>query len=137
MNTLKDTLCYKLLMIFSQIKEVSKNDFQKLGITRENYVMLRCVCENPGLTQAELADMVRKDRNVISKSIDKLEEKQYIERVRGKSDRRSFSLYLTKSGGEVAQEYWASLLAGEEERLQRLTGDEQKAFFEMLNKLMD
>ncbi len=137
MNTLKDTLCYKLLMIFSLIKEVSKNDFQKLGITRENYAMLRCVYENPGLTQAELADTVRKDRNVISKSIDKLEEKRYIERVRGKSDRRSFSLYLTESGERVAQEYWASFLAGEEERLQRLTGEEQKAFFEMLNKLMD
>lgn len=59
MNTLKDTLCYKLLLICSQIKEVSRHDFQELGITRENYVMLRGVYENPGLTQAELAGIIR------------------------------------------------------------------------------
>lgn len=74
---------------------------------------------------------------MISKSIDKLEEKQYVERMRGKNDRRSYSLYLTASGEQVVQDYWPSLLAGEAERLQRLTMEEQKVFFEMIKRLTD
>lgn len=125
MNELKDTLCYKLLDVYNQIHESTKSAFQELGIKRENYVTMYFIGKNPGITQAELADLKHKDRNVIGKNIDKLEEKQYVQRVRGKQDRRSFSLYLTEAGQQVVHNYWDVLMRGDAEQLQKLTEEEQ------------
>lgn len=136
MNELKDTLCYKLLEVYNQIHETTKSGFQELGITRENYVTMYFIGKNPGITQAELADIKRKDRNVIGKNIDKLEEKQYVQRVRGKQDRRSFSLYLTEAGEQVVRDYWDVLMKGDAEQLKKLTTEEQQVLMELLDKMM-
>lgn len=88
MRLLRDTLGFKLFSLFNQIQEIGKNDFRDLGITRGNYVVMYFINENPGITQAELADITQKDRNVVTKTIDKLEEKGFVKRVRGEKDRR-------------------------------------------------
>lgn len=137
MNRMQDTVCYKLTMAFNQILELSKDDFQEIGITRSNYATMHFIFEAPGITQAELADVMHKDRNVITKTIDKLEEKQYVQRVRGQKDRRSFALYLTETGERIIHDYWPVIVAGEEERLQRIPEEHRQLFVQMLDLLID
>lgn len=137
MKIMKDTLSHRLLLLFQKIQETAKVDFRDRDITRGNCVTLCFIYENPGITQAELAELNHKDRNVIGKVIDKLEEKQYVQRVRGKKDRRSFSLYLTETGEKVCHEYWDLLTKGETEIRKRLTPEEQQSFDAILDKLID
>lgn len=137
MHQMKDTLCYKLTMAFEQILDESKEAFQEIGITRGNYAMMHFILENPGITQAELADMMRKDRNVVTKTLDKLEEKQYVQRVRGKKDRRSFGLFLTETGEQIIRDYWPVIVGGEAERLQRIPEEYRQLFVQLLDLLID
>lgn len=136
MDMLQETLGYKLFSLFNQIQEIGKNDFKDLGITRGNYVVLYFINENPGITQAELADITKKDRNVVTKTIDKLEEKGFVKRVRGEKDRRSFTLFLTDSGKQIVNDYWHILIDGEAELLGKLTAEEQKMFLMLTDKLV-
>lgn len=137
MDKMQNTLCYKLTMAFNQILEQSRDNFQEIGITRGNYATMHFILENLGITQAELADMMHKDRNVITKTIDKLEEKQYVQRVRSQKDRRSFSLYLTETGEQIIHDYWPVIISGEEERLQRIPEEHRQLFVQLLDLLID
>lgn len=136
MEMLQETLGYKLFSLFNQIQEIGKNDFKDLGITRGNYVVMYFINENAGITQAELADMTQKDRNVVTKTIDKLEEKGFVKRIRGEKDRRSFTLFLTDSGEKIVRDYWHILIDGEAELLGKLTAEEQKTYLMLTDKLV-
>lgn len=136
MDMLQETLGYKLFSLFNQIQEIGKNDFKDLGITRGNYVVMYFINENAGITQAELADMTQKDRNVVTKTIDKLEEKGFVKRIRGEKDRRSFTLFLTDSGEKIVRDYWHILIDGEAELLGKLTAEEQKTYLMLTDKLV-
>lgn len=136
MRLLQETLGFKLFSLFNQIQEIGKNDFKDLGITRGNYVVMYFINENPGITQAELADVTQKDRNVVTKTIDKLEEKGFVKRVRGEKDRRSFTLFLTDSGEQIVSDYWHILIDGEAELLEKLTAEEQEMFLKLTDKLV-
>lgn len=137
MKKLQDTLVYKILTIKMQLDEVVKEDFQKIGITKENFVTMYFIHENPGITQAELAELNHKDRNVITKFIDKLEKYQYVKRVQSPTDRRSYCLYMTPAGEEILGPYWKILTDSEKARLNRLTAEEQKQLMTYLARLMD
>lgn len=136
MRMLQETLGFKLFSLFNQIQEIGKNDFKDLGITRGNYVVMYFINENLGITQAELADITQKDRNVVTKTIDKLEEKGFVKRVRGEKDRRSFSLFLTDSGEQIVRDYWHILIDGEAELLGKLSAEEQEIFLKLTDKLV-
>lgn len=117
--------------------EASKGVYQELGITRGNYVIMHYVYENPGISQAALAEKTHKDRNVITKMIDKLEKKEYVQRVRSEKDRRSFSLYLTPEGERIIHDYWPTFVKDEQECLNKLSKEEQKLFLDMLERLIE
>ena len=137
MSIAKETVGFKLRRLCNQLHKNTGRSLKDIGITGDNYMTMNYIYENPGITQAELADINGKDRNVIGKIIDKLESKEFVKRIRGEKDRRSFKLYLTESGSRVVSKYWNVIIKLEEKRLQRLSAEERKKFLEILNKLAD
>ncbi len=136
MHYIKDILSYKLYTAFQYLTEASQNIYQELGITRANYVTMHFIYENPGVTQARLAELNDKDRNVITKVIDKLEERDYVRRERGSRDRRTYSLYLTENGERIIHQYWPRFIQDEQDLLNKLSPEEQKQFLSMLERLI-
>ena len=112
-----------------------KQDFAGAGITHENYITLHFIYENPGLTQAALAALNDKDRNVIVKTIDRLEGEGLVRRVRGTEDRRAFCLYVTAAGEAVVEQYWTQLIQRQEECLGALTEPEKRTLMALLEKI--
>ena len=137
MNIVKESIGYKLHKICSQLQKSTQGILREVGITGDNYITMNYIYENPGITQAELADINQKDRNVIGKTIDKLEAKKLVKRIRGEKDRRSFRLYITETGKGVISKYWSVISKIEEKRLQKLNMEEQIKFVEMLEKISD
>lgn len=136
MMKLESTICFKLMVLRDAIHDYSKSRLQEIGITYGNYVTMLLIHENPGITQAGLADLNRKDRNVTGQTIDKLEKKQYVKRVREEQDRRAYTLYLTDDGEKVVRDYWDTVLSGEGEVLQKLSAEEQASFRTLVDKLL-
>ena len=98
---LKDSLGHKLITILETMRNYTKAPLEKLGITHGHFITLLYISENEGLTQAQLAETHRKDRNIVSRNIDVLEEKGFVIRKRGITDRRSFTIHLTDLGHSV------------------------------------
>jgi DNA-binding MarR family transcriptional regulator len=136
MEYLKDTYAYKVLAAKRKMILAVRHDLQEVGITLENYISLHFIYENPGITQAGLAEMNGKDRNVIVRTIDKLEQAGLACRERNAADRRSFSLYVTDAGEKVVDKYWDRLVQRQAECLGALTGDERAELMRLLDKVI-
>ena len=135
MEYLKNTFLYKLLQTKKKMVHAVRKDFQEVGITHENYITLHFIYENPGITQSELADINDKDRNVIVKTIDKLENMGLVKRIRSKDDRRAFTLQITDDGVHIIDEYWDRIILRQKEAIGNLTEDEQIILIELLEKV--
>ena len=136
MEYLKDTTIYKLLFVQKKLLSAVRSDFVDVDITHENYISLHFIYENPGITQAELAELNTKDRNVIVKTIDRLEKNGWVKRVRSMDDRRAFTLFATDSGEEIIHRYWDKLVQRQKEALSVLTEEEQHILDTLLEKVL-
>jgi len=67
-------------------------------VTVDQWLILKNLEENGILSQTELASLVFKDHPTLTRIIDILCKKGYVERVPNPSDRRSFQLLLTDDG---------------------------------------
>ena len=132
---LKDSLGHKLITILETMRNYTKAPLEKLGITHGHFITLLYISENEGLTQAQLAETHRKDRNIVSRNIDVLEEKGFVIRKRGIVDRRSFSIHLTDLGHSVVSIHKDLIKEGEQEALRNLSKDEISIFYSLLNKI--
>ena len=132
---LKDSLGHKLITILEIMRNHTKEALAKLGITHGHFITLLYISENEGLTQAQLAETHRKDRNIVSRNIDVLEEKGFVIRKRGITDRRSFTIHLTDLGHSVVSTHKDLIKEGEQEALRNLSKDEISIFYSLLNKI--
>lgn len=132
---LKDSLGHKLITILETMRNYTKAPLEKLGITHGHFITLLYISENEGLTQAQLAETHRKDRNIVSRNIDVLEEKGFVIRKRGITDRRSFTIHLTDLGHSVVSIHKDLIKEGEQEALRNLSKDEISIFYSLLTKI--
>ena len=132
---LKDSIGHKLITILETMRNYTKAPLEKLGITHGHFITLLYISENEGLTQAQLAETHRKDRNIVSRNIDVLEEKGFVIRKRGITDRRSFTIHLTDLGHSVVSTHKDLIKEGEQEALRNLSKDEISIFYSLLNKI--
>lgn len=132
---LKDSLGHKLITILETMRNYTKAPLEKLGITHGHFITLLYISENEGLTQAQLAETHRKDRNIVSRNIDVLEEKGFVIRKRGITDRRSFTIHLTDLGHSVVSTHKDLIKEGEKEALSNLSKDEISILYTLLNKI--
>ena len=81
----------------SRIKKCFFDKLQENGIniTPEQYLVLDILWEKQSLSQQNIADIIQKDKNSVTKIIDSLEKKQLVRRVMDQKDRRINKIELT------------------------------------------
>lgn len=82
----------------SRIKKCFFDRLQENGIniTPEQYLVLDILWEKQSLSQQNIADIIEKDKNSVTKIIDSLEKKSLVKRVVDKNDRRINKIELTE-----------------------------------------
>lgn len=82
------------------IKTLLSNLLKKegLSITNEQWIVLKIISKNPGVSQTEIAEESLKDKTNITRILDLLEKGALIERHRDSSDRRMNRIYITDQG---------------------------------------
>lgn len=88
-------------------KQYSQREFDKveLGITVDQWVLLKIIDEKEELSQAELAKFSVRDPASITRTLDLLEKKDLIERVAVEDNRRQYRISLTKKGNKFVAEH--------------------------------
>ncbi len=106
---------------------------QGFDITPEQYGILMLLQEEQGLSQKEIGDVLFKDKPNISRMLDALERKKLI--LRQSTDRRSFAIFLTTEGIELAEKTLPIKLHLEEKALNGLLARELEALESIIDKI--
>lgn len=88
-------------MIARALDSISNIEFKEVDLTRRQYLYLVRICENPGIIQEKLAEMIKVDRTTTARAIKKLESNGMIERLEDKENKKIKKLYPTKKGAEI------------------------------------
>ncbi len=69
-------------------------------LTFEQFILLKIINANEGISQKDLADAINKDKTSITRAVSVLEDHHKVVRISSKDDKRKKGLYLTKQGKE-------------------------------------
>jgi DNA-binding MarR family transcriptional regulator len=92
---------------------------------------------NPGLTQTALARMMNVEGPTLMQAVDRLEQQDYVRRVRRPGDRRSYSLELTRRGEEALAAIKAFLPVRDDDLLRDLTKQEVIQLAGILTRIIE
>ena len=131
-----EVLIGKLLTNINRIEEEFK---KKSGLQDLTHKQLECVSwiremKNPNLT--ELSGKLKITKPSTTSLIDKLEEKNYIIRVKSDADRRTAHVHLTKKGEKASRVHEEVHKKLARELSGNLSREENEKFLELLNKTL-
>lgn len=64
-------------VIARALDSISNIEFKEIDLTKGQFIYLTRICENPGIIQEKLAEMLKIDRTTASRAIKNLEKKSY------------------------------------------------------------
>ena len=102
-------------------------------ITPEQWGILRVLWEEEGLSQKEIGDRLFKDKPNITRMLDALERKGLI--FRQPTDRRRYSIFLTKEGKKLQEEVLPTVLEMQEKAINALTKNDLETLQNLLNQI--
>lgn len=88
-------------MIARALDSISNIEFKEHDLTKGQYLYLVRICENPGIIQEKLAEMIKVDRTTAARSIKKLETHGFIEKKDDEHNKKIKKLFPTKKGENV------------------------------------
>lgn len=120
-----------------KVKQYAQQQFKTgdFDVTVDQWLVLKNLSENELLSQTELANLVFKDHPTLTRIIDLLCKKGYVERIPHPQDRRSFQLHLTESGVAKVIELRPKILEIREKAWENLTETDFEEFKRILNTI--
>ncbi|MCY9140256.1 MarR family winged helix-turn-helix transcriptional regulator [Peribacillus frigoritolerans] len=88
-------------MIARALDSISNIEFKEHDLTKGQYLYLVRICENPGIIQEKLAEMIKVDRTTAARAIKKLEINGFIEKKEDKHNKKIKKLLPTEKGKNV------------------------------------
>ncbi|MDT8862087.1 MarR family transcriptional regulator [Alkalihalobacillus sp. MEB130] len=88
-------------MIARALDSISNIEFKEFDLTKGQYLYLVRICENPGIIQEKLAEMIKVDRTTAARAIKKLEMNGFIEKKEDEHNKKIKKLFPTERGKQV------------------------------------
>ena len=103
---LEQVLFYTLEKAIKSYRQFAQRRLNELNhdITIDQWLTLKTIHDNPGISQKEIAVGVFKDQASITRIIDALVQKGFLQRKSSLQDRRRFDLELSSLGENVLDE---------------------------------
>lgn len=88
-------------MIARALDSISNIEFKEYDLTKGQYLYLVRICENPGIIQEKVAEMIKVDRTTAARAIQKLEMNGIIEKRSDEHNQKIKRLFPTEKGKKV------------------------------------
>ena len=133
----KKTVGYLLERTTRVVKLSFHKAFKDLGIdmTPEQWVLLESLYERNDQSQKELADESFKNAPTISRILDVISKKGWVERRPTAQDRRVFEIHLTDSGKKTVQMLKSKVNEIRRQGWENLDEEEYKTFIRIMNQI--
>jgi DNA-binding MarR family transcriptional regulator len=122
-------------MIARALDSISNSEFKEYELTKGQYLYLVRICENPGIIQEKIAEMIKVDRTTAARAIKKLEMNGFIEKIEDYHNKKIRKLFPTEKGKNVypfikRENDYSNLVA-----LAGLSEEEIEAAFNLLQRV--
>ncbi|KOY88180.1 hypothetical protein AD998_12230 [bacterium 336/3] len=119
-------------------RKFAQNQIDKDGydITIDQWLVLKTLQENKSLSQNQIAELVFKDIASVTRIIELLVQKQYINREINTTDRRKFELKITEKGNKIIEDIYPIVIENRKQALTGLTTEEINTLKTQLEKLI-
>lgn len=112
-------------------------EFSSIGIGAGQYLFLIHLYKNDGISQEDLSDLICIDKGTTAKAIKKLEELNFVIRIKDTNDKRINRIFLTSKALEVRNEFFNILNRHEAILTKNLTEEEINLGLKILEKMND
>ena len=139
MEKLERVIFYALDKCIKTYRQFAQRRFIEAGldITIDQWLVLNAISEKPDLSQLEIADRVFKDASSVTRIIDLLIKKEYLQRETHEWDRRRFSLGLTKEGQAVMKKIAKVVEQNRAQALKEISEDQLLQMQQTLSLIID
>ncbi|MES9926351.1 MAG: MarR family transcriptional regulator [Candidatus Thiodiazotropha endolucinida] len=132
----KGSTGWMLKILCTSLDAEMSNELKRLGLNLGQFAVLMTLSEAEGLTQSEIGKKITMPGYATTRTIDALEEKQFVERRKDDRSRRSYRIYLTDKSHKVIPQLFTVVGKVNEHLLSALTPKEQKDLMKILKKLV-
>jgi DNA-binding MarR family transcriptional regulator len=122
-------------MIARSLDSIANIEFKEFDLTRGQYLYLIRICENPGIIQEKLADMIKVDRTTASRAIKKLEANGFIEKKADSANRKIKHIFPTEKGKAISPNISKENEHSERVALQGLSEEEATVLIGLLQRV--
>jgi len=133
----EDSIGYLMGRTINLVKEAVDDELAPTGLTHAQWVPLLKLYTGEASTVAELARETQVDVGAMTRTLDRLEMKGLVRRVRSNSDRRVVNVELTEDGKATAKEIPAVLCRVSNAHLQGFTQEEWHTLRSLLRRVLD
>ncbi|KRM57926.1 hypothetical protein C5L31_000124 [Secundilactobacillus malefermentans] len=117
------------------LDSIANIEFKQYELARGQYMYLTRICENPGIIQERLAEMICTDRTTAARAVQRLAENDFIERRFDSENRKTKHLYPTKKGLKVYEPIKRENDYSTEVAFQGFSAEERKNAEQLLDKM--
>lgn len=128
-----------LNLVHFRFKQYLSAIFAKHGydLTPEQFLVLDTLWGDGVLSQQELADILKKDKNSVTKLIDALERKRFVERIPDKIDRRLNLIHITELAKSMKDNITDIALDCTNQIIKDIPEEDLNVFVSVLNKMAE
>jgi len=110
-------------------------EISKFGIGSGQVMFLMELYKKDGISQEELSEVLNIDKATTCRAIKKLEEAEFLTRVKDKNDKRAYKLYLTQKSKDMEESIRDVLRICEDHISKNLSEEEVKTLAMILKKI--
>jgi len=125
----------KLTRAADSVRNRIMSSLNSINITESQFFVLDSLYHSGPLTQKEIGEKVFRSGGNITLVIDNLEKQGYVTRVRGKEDRRFFTVHLTRAGKNLMHKLFPEFLSALKKEMNVLNDAEHKELQRLTKKI--
>ncbi|MCC3217706.1 MarR family transcriptional regulator, partial [Chryseobacterium sp. X308] len=139
MEKLNSIIFYNIDKAIRSYRNYAQRQLKAHGytITIDQWLIIKAILENPGITQNEIGDLVFKDNASVTRMIDLMVKSEYIIRKVHPEDRRKTQLEVTDSGVKVIKEVQNIVEKNRKTALKSISNEELEVMYSALLKISE
>lgn len=139
MEKLKDITFYTIDKTIRTYRNFAQKKLKENGykITIDQWLIIKAILENPGISQQELGEKVFKDNASVTRIIDLLVKSEYLQREVNQNDRRKSDLTVTKEGKSIIEKVQSLVLENRKTALAGISLEDLEIMNRTLKKIIE
>ena len=105
MDQLEKIIFYQMDKAVKTYRQFSQHELKEKGyeITVDQWIVLKCLMQNPDITQSGIGEKVFKDNASVTRMVDILVKSEYLDRETDINNRRRVKLTITEKGATTLE----------------------------------